>query len=192
MPNWTNELDARLANRRLSPGREAEIVEELAEHLEQRYAELRGQGLDEAAAVALVREELRDNPDLTERMRPLRQANVPPPVPVGGPRRDLLADLKQDLVLAARMLRKQRALTLMVVLTLAIGIGANGALFALVDRVLLRDLPLPDPDRVVTIWKAPRRRPRPKSRRSTSTTGFAGTSRSPRSAASVRSRATWS
>ncbi len=40
-----------------------------------------------------------------------------------------------------RMLRKQKALTLMVVLTLAIGVGANGAIFALVDRVLLRDLP---------------------------------------------------
>jgi putative ABC transport system permease protein len=51
------------------------------------------------------------------------------------------------------MLRKQSALTLMVVLTLAIGIGANGALFALVDRVLLRELPLPEPDRLVTIWE---------------------------------------
>ena len=98
-------------------------------------------------------------------MRPLRQANVPPPVAVGGPRRDLLADLSQDLRLATRMLRKQTALTLMVVLTLAIGIGANGALFALVDSVLLRDLPLPDPDRVVTIWERRRRRRRPKSRR---------------------------
>ncbi len=148
MPNWTQEIESRLASLRLAAGREAEIIEELSEHLEQRYAELRGEGLDEAAALALVREELRDDPDLTERMRPLRQANVPPPVAVGAPRRELLADLWQDLRLATRMLRKQKALTLMVVLTLAIGVGANGALFALVDRVLLRDLPVPEPDRL--------------------------------------------
>jgi len=153
MPNWTNELESRLANLKLSPGREAEIVEELSEHLEERYAELRGEGVDEAAALALVREELRDDPGLAERMRPLRQANTPAPVAVGGPRSGLLADLWQDLRVAARMLRKQSALTFVVVLTLAIGIGANGALFALVDRVLLRDLPLPSPDRLVTVWE---------------------------------------
>jgi putative ABC transport system permease protein len=153
MPDWTNEIESRLASLKLSAGREAEIVEELSQHLEQRYAELRDGGLDEAAAVALVREELRDDPGLAERMQPLRQANAPPPVALGGPPRELLSDLTQDLRLAARMMRKQSALTLMVVLTLAIGIGANGALFALVDRVLLRDLPLPEPDRLVTIWE---------------------------------------
>jgi putative ABC transport system permease protein len=153
MPNWTQEIESHLASLRLAAGREAEIVEELADHLEERYAELREQGVGEAEALALVRDELRANPDLTERMRPLRQANVPAPVAVGGPRRELLADLIQDLRLATRMLRKQSALTLMVVLTLAVGIGANGGLFALVDRVLLRDLPLPDPDRLVTIWE---------------------------------------
>jgi putative ABC transport system permease protein len=153
MPDWTNELESRLANLKLSPGREAEIIEELAEHLEQRYAELRGQGLDESGALALVREELRDDPDLAERMRPLRQAKTPQPVAVGGPRSDVLADFWQDLRLATRMLRKQSALTFVVVLTLAIGIGANGTLFALVDRVLLRDLPLPSPDRLVTVWE---------------------------------------
>ncbi len=151
MPNWTQEIEAHLASLRLAAGREAEIVEELADHLEERYAELRSRGVGEAEALALVLQELRANPDLTERMRPLRQANVPPLVTVGAPRREWLVDLWQDLRLAARMLRKQSALTFMVVLTLAIGIGANGALFALVDRVLLRELPLPEPDRLVSI-----------------------------------------
>ncbi len=154
MPNWTEEIEARLESLKLGAEREAEIVEELSQHLEERYAELRNQGVDEAAAVALVREELRaDTPGLTERLRPLRQANQNPPVAVGAPRRELLADLWQDLRLAGRMFSKQSALTFMVVLTLAIGIGANGALFALVDRVLLRDLPLPSPDRLVTVWE---------------------------------------
>ncbi len=153
MPDWKKDLERRFAHLRLGAAREAEIIEELTEHLEQRYAELRDEGVDEAAAVALVREEVETNPDLVERMRPLRQANVPPPVSLGGPRLSLLGDVWQDLRLAARMLRKQKALTLMVLLTLAIGIGANGALFALVDRVLLRDLPLPAPDRLVTIWE---------------------------------------
>jgi len=154
MPNWTQEIEAHLAGLKLEAEREAEIVEELSQHLEERYAEFRDQGMGEAAALALVREELRaDTPGLTERMRPLRQANQVPPVAPGAPRRDLFADFWQDLRLAARMLRKQSTLTLVVVLTLAIGIGANGALFALVDRVLLRDLPLPSPDRLVTIWE---------------------------------------
>jgi putative ABC transport system permease protein len=153
MPDWDREIESRLASLQLEAGREAEIVEELSQHLEERYAELCSQGLDEAAAAALVREEVRGDPALAERMRPLRQANVAPPVAIGAPRRELLADFWQDLALAARMLRKQAALTLTVVLTLAIGVGANGALFALVDRVLLRDLPLPDPDRLVTIWE---------------------------------------
>ncbi|HVJ31214.1 MAG TPA: ABC transporter permease, partial [Gammaproteobacteria bacterium] len=160
MPDWTSEIESRLASLRLAAGREAEIVEELSAHLEQRYAELRDQGIDEAAALALVREELLADESIAERMRSLRQANVAPVVATGAPRQELLADFWQDLRLAARMLRKQSALTLMVVLTLAIGVGANGALFALVDRVLLRDLPLPQPDRLVTIWERTETTPR--------------------------------
>src|SRR5688572_32100792 len=112
MRDWTNEIESRLAGLKLKPGREAEIVEELSSDLEQRYAELRTQGLDEAAAVALVREELLADEGLAERMRPLRQASSPPPVAVGAPRGDLLADFWQDLRLASRMSRKQSALTL--------------------------------------------------------------------------------
>src|SRR5688572_10015735 len=88
MRDWTPDLEQRLASLRLDPAREAEIVEELSEHLDQRYAELRDRGVDEAAAVALVRAELLDDDALARLMRPLRQANAPPPVvPIGAPRR---------------------------------------------------------------------------------------------------------
>lgn len=63
----------------------------------------------------------------------------------------LTADLWQDFRLALRMLHKQAGLTAAVVLTLALGVGANGAIFSLVDTVLLRDLPLPDSERVMMI-----------------------------------------
>jgi hypothetical protein len=103
MPNWTKELESRLASLRLSPGRETEIIEELSEHLELRYAELRNQGVDEAEALALVRAELQGDEALAEFMRPLRQANAPPPpVPVGAPRQQLFADFRQDLRYALR------------------------------------------------------------------------------------------
>jgi putative ABC transport system permease protein len=153
MPDWTKDLEARLASLRLRPEREREIIEELAAHLEQRYAELRDQGVEEGAALALVREELLDEQAFAERMRSLRQASTPPSITLGAPRRNPVTDFWQDLRLATRMLRKQGWLTLMVVLTLALGIGSNGAIFALVDRVLLRDLPLPTPDRLMTIWE---------------------------------------
>lgn len=151
MPEWKAELRARLTSLRLDPGREAEIVEELAEHLDERYRELRDSGLDHAAAINLVRRELLDDDAFAEQMRPLRQANVPAPLAPGRQRGRLLEDLWQDLRLAGRMLRKQAALTAAIVLTLALGIGANGAMFALADRVLLRELPFPEPERLMSI-----------------------------------------
>ena len=79
MPSWTPELEARLASLRLQPAREKEIIDELSEHLELRYSELRNQGVDEHEALALVRAELLHEDALAEFMRPLRQANAPPP-----------------------------------------------------------------------------------------------------------------
>ena len=66
MPSWTKELEARLASLRLRPAREREIIDELSEHLELRYAELRDQGVDETEALALVRAELLDDEALAE------------------------------------------------------------------------------------------------------------------------------
>jgi putative ABC transport system permease protein len=62
--------------------------------------------------------------------------------------------LWQDLRYAARMLARKPGFTVVAVLTLGVGVGANTALFSMVDTVLLRPLPYADADRVVTLWNS--------------------------------------
>lgn len=64
----------------------------------------------------------------------------------------LVQTLWQDLRYALRMLSKNRMLTLVIVVSLGIGIGANSAIFSVVDALLLRPLPYPHPDRLAAVW----------------------------------------
>ncbi len=67
---------------------------------------------------------------------------------------DLIYGAREDLTAVIRSLRKDYSFTLVAVLTLAIAIGANSAIFSLVSAILLRPLPYDHPDRIVRLWES--------------------------------------
>ncbi|HRB13780.1 MAG TPA: ABC transporter permease, partial [Vicinamibacteria bacterium] len=66
-----------------------------------------------------------------------------------------------DVMAAFRSLLKSPGYTFAAALTLGLGIGANTAIFTAINDVLLRDLPYPEPDRLVMVWEHNLRRDRP-------------------------------
>jgi putative ABC transport system permease protein len=148
---WMSEVRARLTSLRLSPTRESEIVDELSQHLDDRYRELIAGGVlpEEATRRALA--DFRSAKTLARHMAPLQQARVTVPTPLGASTGRALDDLRQDVRHAARIFWKQPAFAATAVVTLALGIGATAAIFSVVYGVLLKPLPFHEPDRLVSV-----------------------------------------
>jgi len=123
-------------------GVEKEMDEELKLHLEREVGSLVAAGSTREEAVRRARREFGGLDQIREECRDAR--GVRP-----------IESLVQDLRYGARILLKSPGFTLVVVLTLALGIGANTAIFSVVDALLIRPLPFPEAERIAQIWHVP-------------------------------------
>ena len=136
-PRWTHRIRRMLATV-FWRMRDEDMEREMAFHVEQLARDYERGGMNPAAARAAARTRFGDSTRHKERGHDIRGSA-------------LTDGVWRDLRHTARGLMKAPGFALGVVLTLAIGIGANTAIFSVVDQLLLRPLPYPDGDRLLTI-----------------------------------------
>ncbi len=150
MRDWRNEIRSAIAVLNLEPTREAEVVEELNQHLQDRGEAMLASGLNAKQVDQILIQELQD-PALIAGLRASMHSEVPS-LPVGsGSGEQFLARIWMDLRYAARLLIQNPGFAVVVILSLALGIGANTAIFQLINAVRLRVLPVSNPDRLAAV-----------------------------------------
>jgi predicted permease len=160
MPDWKPEIRQRLAELKLEPTREAAIIEELSQYLEDCYAELRASGATEGGAYQQTLTELNGSELLAHELRRAERKVTPEPIVLGTNRRtNMIADLWQDLRYAARGLRKHALLSTVVVATLSLGIGISAGVFTLINASALRARIDKDPGSFVRVFSSYTRDP---------------------------------
>jgi predicted permease len=151
MSDWKEAICELLASARLEPELESAIIEELAQHLDELYLDLRASGRTDEECRGLVLEQLREETLLANIRSSVRHRRRAETLGISPRKRGYLAALNHDLKVALRNLRTKPLFSLLVIGLLAVGIAGNAVVFGVFNSLFWHALPFPESGRLVDL-----------------------------------------